>query len=133
MSISLTPQGGSPLTLNGTFGWIDEGEWNPIAQTLTYLLPDASGESSLLIQESKRAAGRPITLAGALMRSDFDTLRSMAANAPLMSLAMEDRGTLSVRFKFDNGPAVSGEPVVGAIEPPTADDWFDVTCRLIEV
>jgi hypothetical protein len=119
--------------------WEDEFQWDPIAQTVKQLLPDADGESALLIQETKKKAGRPITLASGanrawMKRTAVEALRALAATRPALTLLMDGRSNLSVRFRFDGGSAIAATPVGGPYpEPPTGNDWHEIKIKLIEV
>lgn len=119
--------------------WEDEFQWDPIAQTVKQLLPDETGESALLIQETKKKAGRPITLSSGtnrawMTRTAVEALRTLAATRPALTLLMEGRPNKAVRFRFEGGSAITATPAGGPYpEPPTGNDYHEVTIKLIEV
>lgn len=104
-----------PATCDG-LRWTDEFAWSPVAQSTGYGLTGA-----LLVQESAKLAGRPMTLAGGrsglrsyawITRADFETLRALLIlpNTP-RTLIFHDRRRFTViprqdPFNVDPLPAV---------------------------
>jgi hypothetical protein len=132
MAITLTHQS-TTLTLPDALRWSDEYSWSPVEQTKNYTTTGA-----LLIEESIKQAGRPITLEGDIdkawcTRSVVDQLRAWAAT-PNIRLTLVLRGvSRSVTFNHEGG-ALQGLPVVfyadGSIE---SSDYYAPTLRLIEI
>lgn len=121
------------VTLPDALNWVDEYTWSPVEQTKTYTTTGA-----LLIEESVKQAGRPITLEGNedrtwCTRALVDTLRAWAAT-PGIVLALTIRGTArDVTFDHEKG-ALQGLPVIfyadGSID---ATDFYVPTLRLLEL
>jgi len=100
------------ITLPGDLLWEDEFQWVPVARSAEYTLT-----GSLVIEESIKQAGRPITL---VAKSEFlgaiwlsrATVKALYAKASkvgkVMNLTLSDGRTFSVRFK-ENG--VTADPV----------------------
>lgn len=130
--------------------WADEFDWSPVAQATDYSLSGA-----LLLQESIKQSGRPITLKGqqdgnhytaGVMRgqsflgwSSLDALRAalMVANTTL-TLTLHDGRTFRVtpRQEGDGPLKVEPRPVFKSFAPatPGADTrYFVAEIRLIEV
>jgi len=94
------------ITLPGDLVWEDEFQWVPVARSAEYTLT-----GSLVIEESIKQAGRPITL---VAKSEFlghiwlyrATVKALYAKASevgkVMNLTLSDGRTFSVRFK-ENG------------------------------
>lgn len=131
--IVLTPASGPALTLPSTFHWEDEAQWCAVAQSQQYLLPDEGGACALLIKQSRRAAGRPITLAGMLRRSDLLALRALADTAPPLTLTMGGQPARTVRFDLKSGAAVAFQPTGEGREQPGDDTLYSGKIKLIEV
>lgn len=121
------------LTLPDALNWTDEYSWSPVEQTKSYTTTGA-----LLIEESVKQAGRPITLEGDVnktwcTRSVVDQLRAWAVT-PNIRLTLTIRGvSRGVTFNHEAG-ALQGLPVVfyadGSIE---SSDYYAPTLRLIEI
>lgn len=134
MAITLhhTP-GATTVTLPDALNWADEYTWSPVEQTKTYTTTGA-----LLIEESVKQAGRPITLEGNedytwCTRALVDQLHAWAAT-PGVNLDLTLRGvTRSVTFDHEKG-ALQGLPVIffadGSIE---STDLYVPTLRLLEL
>jgi hypothetical protein len=123
--------------------WEDEFQWNPVAQLLKYGIKDENSEVSLFIHETKKKAGRPITLSSGdnsngsfacMKRSQLLALNDLADTRPALTLLMDGRSSRSVRFRFEGGKAIEAVPLGSPYpEPPTGDDLYKVTIKLIEV
>lgn len=125
--------GATTVTLPDALNWVDEYTWSPVEQTKTYTTTGA-----LLIEESVKQAGRPITLEGSedrtwCTRALVDQLHAWAAT-PGIVLALTIRGTArDVTFDHEKG-ALQGLPVIfyadGSID---ATDFYVPTLRLLEL
>lgn len=118
--------------------WSDETAPWVVGQTVSTTLSGA-----LVIQEGARQAGRAITLESGRSSDDLyacvdratvDALLDKAnvAGAPPMSLQLEGRAPIAVRFRHGDGMAVDAAPVV-VISPFIASDWYHLTLRLMQV
>jgi hypothetical protein len=134
MAIILThTPSATTVTLPDALNWADEYTWSPVEQTKTYTTTGA-----LLIEESVKQAGRPITLEGSedrtwCTRALVDQLHAWAAT-PGVNLDLTLRGvTRSVTFDHEKG-ALQGLPVIfyadGSID---ATDFYVPTLRLLEL
>ncbi len=112
--------------------WVDEFEWDKIAQAQEYLVG-----GSLLIEESEKLAGRTITLAGMpdmgwVPRS---TVLALQARRDLpgrqFTLTLKDSRQFTVVFNRASG-AVEAEPVLPWKQTETGD-WYSLTLRFTEV
>jgi len=127
---------GQTQALPDGYYWKDEFGWGKKAQVLKRLLPQ-DGVSALLIQETAKAGGQPVTLGseqgpGFMPRSQLEALQAWAdlMPSPTMTLEQDGRASMAVLFDFSNGPAIEASPIF-AVEPPAADDWWWVTLHLI--
>jgi len=118
--------------------WSDETAPWAVGQSVTTTLTGA-----LVIQEGARQAGRPITLESGrgsddlfacVPRSTVDALLVLAntAGAAAMSLQIEGRAPIAVRFRHTDGVAVDAAPVI-VISPFVESDWYHLTLRLMQV
>lgn len=129
----------STIALPDGFCWHDEFAWGRKAQVHKRLLPDLDGKSALLIQQTTKKGGKPLTLggpdgaAGFMPRSMVEALTALAeAEPPLeVTVEMDGRDDRLARFDFSAGPAVDARPVISQ-EPPAADDWYFCTLHLME-
>lgn len=132
------------ITLPGDMQWIDEfAPWR-VGQAVRTTLGGA-----LVIHQSARQAGRPITLqtydagaskyAGAIPLATLNALRTLedqVATTPLtLSIPGYNGGaarTFDVLFRRSDGAAIEAEPLI--FKAPFHDtDYFRVVLRLIEV
>jgi hypothetical protein len=118
------------VTLPGDLKWSDEFAWSPVARSQEYGLT-----GSLIIQESTRQAGRPITLTAQnesqgyiwLARSIVEALYTLASTAGWSgTLTLADSRTFAVAFR-DEG--ISAEPVQH-IAPHDDADAYTLTLKL---
>ena len=123
--------------------WADEFSWTPVQQSTIHSLTGA-----LLIQESTKQAGRPITLIGQssgrdhtvwITRANLITLRTaLAAVGAEHALTLHDGRTFTVMAaQGSNGP-LDAEPLpaVASFAPanPDSNHWYILSAlRLIEV
>lgn len=124
------------LQLPNDLLWSDEFEWSPVAANNTYTLTGA-----LVIQQSVRQAGRPISLKAPeqdmawVTRSTVQKLRDWSATAGRQfRLVFEypaDTRQWVVVFAHADDP-IGAEPVKG-FPGHAAGDWFRVSLKFIEV
>ena len=124
--------GTTTLALPDSLLWVDEHQWSPVAQKSDYLLTGA-----LLVQESAKQAGRPITLEGKdsgwMARADLATLQAFAAAMPAaLTLAMTGYSAMTVMFRHDGNGAIDAERVLPRADPDNAE-FFTVTIKLMEI
>ncbi len=120
------------ITLPDDLEWVDEFDYSSIVQNMQYGVT-----GSLFIQESKKQAGRFITLAGSddmawLNRTEVVALQAKADTADLeMTLTLSDGRSFNVRFRHgEKAIEVSG---VKGFDSLNSGAWFRVTAiRLIE-
>lgn len=131
------------VALPSGLAWSDEFAWTPVSQSTEYSLTGA-----LIIQESTRQAGRPITLIGQssgsdhtawIRRADLLTLQT-ALDVPgaTFTLTLHDARTFRVIPRQDGNNALEAEPlpVTASFLPanPGSSDWYVLKAlRLIEV
>lgn len=117
------------VTLPDNLYWSDEFAWDPNAQQSEYTLTGA-----LIVEESTRQAGRPITLAGAWVdRATVQALRALAATpGDIQTLTLPDARSFQVLFRRGD-QAIEAAPIGGPFAAPQAGDRYRLTLRLIEV
>jgi hypothetical protein len=118
------------ITLPDTLVWEDEFTWSPVAQSTEYSL-----DGALIIQESARQAGRPITLVG---KSDgtahtggitLTNLRLLQTALNVLgatwTLTLHDARAFTVAVR-DNPLEAEPLPVYRSFFPanPTGDRWY---------
>jgi len=110
--------------------WSDEYEWSPVEQAVTPTLTGA-----LIVEESTRLAGRPITLDGMWVpRSTVEAVRALAAQpATPRTLTLADGRTFTVLFRHSDGQPVEAKPLWDAApDVRDAADTYTLTLRLME-
>lgn len=120
------------IDLDPQHDWIDEFEWDPVAQT-----QDRTLTGKLLVQEGIKVHGRPITLDGTgCAWTPLSVVRQLEAlrDQPglVMPLVVPDGRTFSVIFNRAEGAPVVAKPVHREVNPAGSDP-FEVTLRLITV
>lgn len=126
------------LTLPDGLQWTDEFTWLPVAQQV-----DIAFNGALVIEESAQLAGRPITLQSGQSGSNYwgmakrdlvEDLRGLAAEplADPLTLVLADGRSFTVRFRYDNGPALEAQPWK-AYDAFVDDDYYSITLRLMQV
>lgn len=120
------------ITLPGDLLWSDEYAWSPVAQQTTPTLTGA-----LIVDESLRLAGRPVTLEGSeqfawVTRATVDALRALDTPGRTMTLTLADGRTLTVAWRRDGGPCIEARPVMH-MAPAAANDHYTITLRFMEV
>jgi hypothetical protein len=138
MSNIVLQSGATTILLPEDIPWVDEyTDWRA-AQTLDYSLTGA-----LIIHESARLAGRPITLQsganwGWVRRSVAEALRTLSdsVGSATMTLTMPTHpsGTrnFTVRFRRTDGGAVEAAPIRFKA-PPADTDYYSLIVRMMEV
>lgn len=117
------------------FLWSDEFDWKPIEQKQEYAI-----DGTLIIQEGKKQAGRPITLSptdgqGWVPRSVLSRIKDWSGlQGEQFTLIFEyphDTRQFNVIFNHQEG-AIDAKPVLGF--PTVADgDFYEVTFKFLEV
>lgn len=124
------------IILSDDMTWGDELNWVPIVSQNTYSVTGA-----LIIQQSTKLAGRPITLSardsdmGWLPRSTVSLLRT-AASIPnrKFTLYLEyPSDTRSFIVMFDHSKTPVAASSAKGLSDHESDDEFKVTLQLIEV
>ena len=121
------------ITLPDDLLWINEFDWNPVAQSTERSLTGAS-----LVQEGQLIHGRPIVLsgngeAGWVSRPTVKSLYALSKAAnKTMSLTLPDGRQFSVIFDRANGSGVETRQLM-PFAYPDDDDLYLVTLRLITV
>lgn len=112
--------------------WIDEFGWSSVVQTE----PTYSLSGSLLVQQGKRLAGRPITLTGEWVwhkRQTVATLLSWAEELNLpMTLKHYDGRVFSVCFRLHD-TALGNVEAVQYATPENANERYVLTLNLMTV
>ncbi|MFA7239368.1 MAG: hypothetical protein WC091_04590 [Sulfuricellaceae bacterium] len=112
--------------------WTDEFAWGAVAAKSEYSLTGA-----LLVQASRKLAGRPITLAaeedsGWCPRATVLAAQSLAdMPGREMTLTLPDGRTFTVIFR-PGEVAVEAKPILPKAIP-LADDWYVMTLRLTQI
>lgn len=124
------------VPLENGFLWSDEFAWKPIEQNQEF-----SVDGTLIVQEGKKKAGRPITLLsktdkqGWIKRSALSKLQDWSAlQDEQFTLIFEyphDTRQFNVIFNHAQG-AIEADPVKGF---PTVsnEDYYKVTLKFLEV
>lgn len=125
--------GSTTITLPPDLIWTDEREWYPVDQVV-----DRSVTGALIISNSTRIGGRPITLASATDRAWLTTalLEQCAAWASvpgqLMTLQLRGSARSVIWRHHDAGGAISASLVMPNDDVQSTDDWI-CTLRLMEI
>lgn len=120
------------VELDDQFEWVDEFEWDAVAQE-----QERSVSGALLIQEGVKLYGRPITLKSnggvwtplSVVRS-LEVLRDIPNK--VMALTLPDGRAFSVIFNRADGAALEAVPIERLVNPGD-DHFYDVNLRLISV
>jgi hypothetical protein len=116
-SITLDPEGASAaIILPPGLVWEDEFDWQPVVQSTEYTLSGA-----IIIEESERLEGRPITLVGgrtglvswAWMARDEALALKSALDTPgvVFTLTLHDARTFRVVPRHSDGQALEAFPL----------------------
>ncbi|MFM5757798.1 hypothetical protein [Aeromonas hydrophila] len=118
------------VTLNGLhlpddLIWRDEFDWAPVEQVVT---PTLSG--ALLVEETPKPEGRPITLVGHCPRATVLSVKALEAQvAQLMTLTLLDGLQREV---FWRRPGVVATPLIEMADPE-AGEPYALTLNFTEV
>ena len=121
------------ITLPDDLLWINEFDWNPVAQTT-----ERSLSGALLVQEGQLSHGRSVVLsgngeAGWVSRRTVKSLYALSKVAnKTMSLTLPDGRQFSVIFDRANGSGLETRQLI-PFAYPDDDDLYLVTLRLITV
>ena len=121
------------IVLPGGLAWSDELDWDPISQGVSYGLTGA-----LIVEESAKQAGRPITLIGQsdggrhtawITRTALLALKAaLEVAGATFTLTLHDNRTFTVMARHGDNGAVEATPLprTGAFLPadPDGDDWY---------
>lgn len=124
------------ITLPAGLRWEDEFAWSPLAQASEYSLT-----GSLLVEQTTRLAGRPITLIGGkdfawMTRSEVSTLKTLLDTGAAMTLTLHDARSFTVIPAADEPLTVTPLPVVkesGPANPSSSTRYVLESLKLIEV
>ena len=121
------------ITLPDDLLWINEFDWNPVAQST-----ERSLSGALLVQEGQLSQGRSVVLsgngeAGWVSRLTVKNLYALSKAAnKTMSLTLPDSRQFSVIFDRANGSGVETRQLI-PFAYPDDDDLYLVTLRLLTV
>lgn len=123
------------ITLPQGLRWSDEFDWNPLAQASEYSLTGA-----LLVEQTAKQAGRPITLIGGkdfawLSRADVIALKTLLDTGNVMTLTLHDARSFTVIPADDAALGVSPLPTVkdsGPANPSSTARYVLESLKLIE-
>jgi hypothetical protein len=123
------------ISLPNGLRWEDEYAWHPLAQATDYSLTGA-----LIVEQSPKQAGRPITLIGGkdfawLTRAEVEALKALLDAGDAMTLTLHDFRTFSV-VPAAEPLAVSPLPIVrdsGPANPSGTARYVLESLALIEV
>lgn len=124
MSITLTPDGESAITLPDDLVWTDEGRWNAAVSNREYTTTGAQ-----IIQGGVRAAGRPVTLEGAadaawVERSEWLALKAEAdVFGTEYTLKLHDDSEQTVQWAPGEQRLIA-TPVRDLADPTSADRYW---------
>lgn len=129
------------ITLNGItlpqgLRWADEFAWSPVAQASEYTLT-----GSLIVEQSTKQAGRPITLIGGknfawMTRAEVVALKALLDAGEAMTLTLHDARTFAVIPAADEPLTVAALPIVkdsGPANPSNGTRYVLESLKLIEV
>lgn len=139
MPLTLT-SGATVITLPEDLHWVDELTPWKVSQVIEYSLTGA-----MIIQESAKLAGRPITLQsgtaggsayGWATREQVEALQALEATAGgVMTLSVPTHEaanrTYTVRFRRDTAAIEAAQ--IKIVLPPAPTDWYSLVLRLIQV
>lgn len=116
--------------------WQDEFDWTPVSQATAYSLTGA-----LLVEQSEKQAGRPITLVGGkdfawLTRAEVEALKTLLNAGAAMTLTLHDARPFTVLPAGEEPLKVSLLPRVkdsGPANPSSGAYYVLDTLTLIEV
>lgn len=113
------------IVLDGDLNWTDEFEWSPIQRSVEYSLTGA-----LIVSESTKQAGRPITLEAQsefrgpiwLSRNTIEALYAKLSTVNLeMTLTLSDNREFDVVFRDEGMIAI---PVYHVMPHDSSDPYY---------
>ena len=113
--------------------WVDEFDWNPVAQDIERSLTGA-----LMVQEQAKLYGRPITLtggdeAGWVTRATVLELMALAeVPSKIMKLTFVDGRVFLVRFNYQTNGVVSSYQIIKSAAP-ALNDLYMITVKLMSL
>jgi hypothetical protein len=120
----------SGITLPGDLEWVDEIQGNELRAE------DQALNGGLIIQRSRRLAGRPMTLQTPdqrvwVQRADVLSLLALADNPATESFIVThpDSREFTCRFRYRDGLPVDGAPILFR-SPPIPGDPYTLVLRL---
>lgn len=140
MPLTLT-SGATVITLPEDLHWVDELTPWKVSQVIEYSLTGA-----MIIQESAKLAGRPITLQsgtaggsayGWATREQVEALQALEATAGGANMTLSvptheaANRTYTVRFRRDTAAIEAAQ--IKIVLPPAPTDWYSLVLRLIVV
>ena len=123
--------GVTSIDLPGDLEWVDEFEWSAVVAEQEYTLAGA-----LVVDESERQAGRPITLQGDyvwITRATVLALRALDVSEAQFTLTLEDGRTFTVGWNRASGDSPLVAKPVHYQAPVAVDDWYTIVLRLMEI
>ena len=121
------------ITLPDDLLWINEFDWNPVAQTT-----ERSLSGALLVQEGQLSHGRSVVLsgngeAGWVSRLTVKSLYALSELAnKSMTLTLPDNRQFSVIFDRSNGLSLEARQVLPFAYPEDSDAYL-LTLRLLTI
>ncbi|MBW3795335.1 hypothetical protein GPK29_09410 [Aeromonas hydrophila] len=113
------------ISLPDDLVWRDEFDWSPVEQVVT---PTLSG--ALLVEETPRPEGRPITLVGHCARATVQSLKALeAVPGQLLALTLLDGIARTVIWRR---PGVVVTPLIEMADPE-AGEPYALTLNFTEV
>lgn len=117
-------------TLPADLSWTDEYDSVPVLSNATPTL-----DGGLLVEQSIRVKGRPLTLAGSddrgwLSKAELDTLVALASTPGPLTLTLADDRVFTVMLSGANPLKARG---LWPLALPGPADWYVVTLSLIQV
>lgn len=114
----------------------DEFAWSPVAQASEYTLT-----GSLIVEQSTKQAGRPITLVGGkdfawMTRAEVSTLKALLDTGAEMTLTLHDARHFTVLPAAEEPLSVTPLPIVldsGPANPSSTARYVLESLKLIEV
>ncbi len=123
--------------LENGFFWSDEFDYKPIEQKQQFAV-----DGTLIIQEGKKKAGRPITLVpatdgmGWIKRRDLSTLQDWSAlQDEQFTLEFDyphDNRRFNVIFNHQEGAITNPKPILG-FSPVSDDEFYSATFKFLEL
>lgn len=112
--------------------WEDEFGWSPVVETGEYSITGA-----LLLDQSVKLAGRPMTLVGTdhlgwIQYAQLVELQTLSFTPQNMELDYHGR-LFTVRFRYDSGSPVTAEQIIPRIPPRDTDPYRKLNVKLIIV